>query len=184
MNYYHMITIEGSGFCALLHWSTLSHKKCTPQQHQHSHVCCCYPIKLALLLVVDAWLIVASTSTPIISYACASVFGELFIRGQCASDLAELPVRVIWQRNCLSVDSVPVIWQNCIMSVDSVPVIRQNCLWYVDERASDMAELAVPVILVPVILQNCLYVVERASDLADLPLPVIWQIACLWKVCQ
>ena len=47
-----------------------------------------------------------------------------------ASDLAELPVPVIWQ-NCLSVDSVPVIWQNCL---------------HVEERASDLAELHVPVI--------------------------------------
>jgi hypothetical protein len=56
---------------------------------------------------------------------------------ECASDLAELPVPVIWQ-NCLSVESgecasdlaelpVPVIWQNCL-SVDSVPVIWKNCL--------------------------------------------------------
>jgi len=85
-----------------------------------------------------------------------------------ASDLAELPNPVIWQ-NCLYVDSVPVncqnclylcgqcasdlaelfavpvIWQNCL-SMDSVPVIWQNCL-YVEERASDLAELVVPVIL-------------------------------------
>ena len=31
-----------------------------------------------------------------------------------ASDLAGLPVPVIWQ-NCLSGDSVPVIWQNCLL---------------------------------------------------------------------
>ena len=49
---------------------------------------------------------------------------------ECAGDLAETPVPVIWQ-NCLSVDSVPVIWQNCL---------------YVEEHASDLAELPVPVI--------------------------------------
>ena len=42
-----------------------------------------------------------------------------------ASDLAELPVPVIWQ-NCLSVDSVPLIWQNNL---------------HVEEQASDLAEL-------------------------------------------
>ena len=31
-----------------------------------------------------------------------------------ASELAELPVPVIWWQNCLSVDSGPVIWQNCL----------------------------------------------------------------------
>jgi hypothetical protein len=49
------------------------------------------------------------------------------------------------------------------------------------ERASDLAELVVPVIWqnclsvdsLPVIWQNCLYVEERASDLAELPVPVI-----------
>ena len=56
---------------------------------------------------------------------------------ECASDLAELPVPVIWQK-CLSVDSVPVIWQNCM---------------YVEEGASDLARLPV-------------HVEERASDLA------------------
>ena len=68
---------------------------------------------------------------------------------------------VIWQ-NCLSVDSVPLIWQN-----------RQH----VEEIASNLAELPVPVIWqnclsvdsVPVIWQNCLYVEEGASDLAELP---------------
>ena len=30
-----------------------------------------------------------------------------------SSDLAELPVPVIWQ-NCMYVDSVPVIWLNCL----------------------------------------------------------------------
>ena len=54
---------------------------------------------------------------------------------ECASDLAELPVPMIWQ-NCLSVDSVPLIWQNCLS---------------VDKHASDLAELPVPVIW-----QNCL----------------------------
>ena len=44
-----------------------------------------------------------------------------------ASDLAEVPVSLIWQ-NCLYVDSVSVIWQNCL---------------YVEERASDLAELPV-----------------------------------------
>ena len=53
----------------------------------------------------------------------------------------------------------------------------QNCL-YVEQGASDLAELPVPVILqnclsvdsVPLIWQkNCLYVEERASDLAELP---------------
>jgi hypothetical protein len=47
----------------------------------------------------------------------------------------------------------------------------------VDEHASDLAELPVPVILqkclsvdsVPVILQNCLSVAECASDLAESP---------------
>ena len=43
---------------------------------------------------------------------------------KCASDLAELPVPVIWQ-NCLSVDSVPVIWQKCL---------------HMEERASYLAE--------------------------------------------
>ena len=81
---------------------------------------------------------------------CSSDLAELSVCGQCASDfLAELPVAVIWQ-NCLSVDSVPVIWQNCL---------------YVEERASDLAEFAVPVIWqrraymwrsMPVIWQNCL----------------------------
>jgi hypothetical protein len=56
---------------------------------------------------------------------------------ECASDLAELPLPVIWQK-CLSVDSVPVIWQNCM---------------YVEEGASDLARLPVQV-------------EERASDLA------------------
>ena len=42
-----------------------------------------------------------------------------------ASDLAELPVPVIWQ-NCLPVGSVPVIWQSCL---------------FVEERASDLAEI-------------------------------------------
>ena len=56
----------------------------------------------------------------------------------------------------------PQTWQNCLC-VDSMPVVRQNCL-YVEERASDLAELPVPVIWqnhlyvdsVPVIWQNCL----------------------------
>ena len=60
---------------------------------------------------------------------------QWFGRIACASDLAELPVLVIWQ-NCLSVDSVPVIWQDCL---------------HVDKHASDLAELPVPVIW-----QNCL----------------------------
>jgi hypothetical protein len=51
-----------------------------------------------------------------------------------ASDLAELPVPVIWQ-NCLSGESVPLIGQNS---------------HYVEERASDLAELPVSVIW-----QNC-----------------------------
>jgi len=58
---------------------------------------------------------------------------------KCASDLAEYPVQVIWQK-FLSVGSVPVIWQNCL---------------YVVERASDLAELSV--------CGHC------ASDLAGLP---------------
>ena len=71
---------------------------------------------------------------------------------------------LIWQQNCLSVDTVPVIWQNCL---------------YVEERESaGFAELPVPVIwqnclsvdsAVPVIWQSCLYVEERARDLAELP---------------
>ena len=48
-----------------------------------------------------------------------------------SSDLAELPVPVIWQ-NCLSADSVPVIWQNCLYveehAINVLPVIWQNCL--------------------------------------------------------
>ncbi len=62
-------------------------------------------------------------------------------------------------------------------------MIWQNCL-YVEECASDLAELPLPVILwnclwsvdsVSVIWQNCLYVEECASDLAELPVPpVIW----------
>ena len=44
-----------------------------------------------------------------------------------ASDLADLPVPVIWQ-NCLSVDSAPVIWQNRL---------------YLEEHAIDLAELPV-----------------------------------------
>ena len=44
-----------------------------------------------------------------------------------ASDLAELPVQVIWQ-NCLYADTVPVIWQNCL---------------YLEKHASDLAELSV-----------------------------------------
>ena len=46
-----------------------------------------------------------------------------------ASDLAELPVPVIWQ-SCLCVDSLPVIWQlpSCL-SVEEVSLIWQrNCL--------------------------------------------------------
>jgi hypothetical protein len=62
-----------------------------------------------------------------------------------ASDLAELPVSLIWQ-NCLSVETVPVIWQNSLL---------------VEECASDLAELSV--------------FGQRASDLAELPVPVIWQ---------
>ncbi len=59
---------------------------------------------------------------------------------ECASDLAELPVPVIW-RNLLSVDSVPVtvIWQNSL---------------HVEECANDVAALPVPVIW----QNNCLYV--------------------------
>jgi hypothetical protein len=56
----------------------------------------------------------------------------LYLCGEHASDLAEL-------------FAVPVIWQNCL-SMDSVPVIWQNCCLYVEERASDLAELVVPVI--------------------------------------
>ena len=47
-----------------------------------------------------------------------------------ASDLAELPVPVIWQ-NCVYLDSVPVIWQNSLLE---------------EVSASDLAELPVPVI--------------------------------------
>ena len=63
---------------------------------------------------------------------------------------------------------VPVIWQNFLS-------VWQNCL-YIEEHASDLADLRVPVIwqnclyvdsAVPVIWQNCLYSV-----------PVIWQNAC------
>jgi hypothetical protein len=43
-----------------------------------------------------------------------------------ASDLAELPVPVIWQ-NCLSVDSVPVIWQNSLHMEECASDL-QNCL--------------------------------------------------------
>ena len=42
-------------------------------------------------------------------------------------------------------------------------MILKNCL-YVEESASDLLEL-----VVPVIWQDCLYVEERASDLAELP---------------
>jgi hypothetical protein len=93
--------------------------------------------------------------------ACASDSAELSVCGHSvpiwqnnlhveerASDIAELPVPVIWQ-NCLSMDSVPVIWQN---------------IQYVEEHASDLAEMPVPVIW-----QNCLSVEEHASDLAELP---------------
>ena len=63
---------------------------------------------------------------------------------------------------------VPVIWQNFLS-------VWQNCL-YIEEHASDLEELPVPLIRknhlyvdsVPVIIwQNCLYSV-----------PVIWQNAC------
>jgi hypothetical protein len=66
---------------------------------------------------------------------------------------------------------------------------------HVEEHASVLAELPVPVILqnclyvdtVPVIWQNNLHVEEHASDLAELPVPVIWQ-NCLYlksvPVCQ
>ncbi len=68
-----------------------------------------------------------------------------------------------------------VIWQDCV-SIESVPVIWQNHL-YMEEYASDLAELPVPVIWqnclpvgsVPVIWQSCLFVEERASDLAEIP---------------
>jgi hypothetical protein len=71
---------------------------------------------------------------------------------ECASDLAELPV--------------PLIWQNCLWSVDSVPVIWQNSQ-YVWECASDLAEL----LFVRIV---CLWT-QCASDLTELPVPVIWQ---------
>ena len=78
----------------------------------------------------------------------ASDLAELSVCGQCASDtLAELPV--------------PVIRQN-FLSVDNVQMILQNCL-HVEEIASDLAELPVPVIC-----QICLHVDECASDLAEL----------------
>ena len=59
----------------------------------------------------------------------------------------------------------------------------QNCSLHVEEHASDLAEMLVPVIWqnclsvdsVPVIWQNCMYVEEHASDLARLPVPVILQ---------
>ena len=93
-----------------------------------------------------------------------------------ASDLAELPVPVIWQ-NCLSVDSVPMIGRLSCARIAcmrrSVPVIWQKSL-LLEERANALAELPVPVIWqnslsvesVPVIWQNSQYVEERASDLA------------------
>ena len=58
-----------------------------------------------------------------------------------ASDLAELPVPVIWQ-NCLNVDTVPLIWQ-------------RNCL-YVEKQARKLSELPA----MPVIWQNCFLYVE------------------------
>ena len=109
-----------------------------------------------------------------------------------ASDLAKLPLPVIWQ-NCLSVDSVPVIWQKsqhhveeCASDLAELPVpviLAELSVW--GECASDLAELPVPVIwlnclsvesAVPVIWQNCQHVEEeRASDLAEVPVAVIWQ---------
>ena len=44
----------------------------------------------------------------------------------------------------------------------------------VEEHASDLAELPVPVIW-----QNCLHVDKHASDLAELPVPVFGRIVCL-----
>jgi hypothetical protein len=55
---------------------------------------------------------------------------------ESASDLAELPV--------------PVIWMNCMYELASdlaklpaVPVIRQNCLLVVEECTGDLADLSV-----------------------------------------
>ena len=59
-----------------------------------------------------------------------SVSGFLAFPPKIEVPATPLPVPVIWQ-NCLSVDSVPVIWQNCL---------------YVEECASDLAEVPVPVI--------------------------------------
>jgi hypothetical protein len=59
---------------------------------------------------------------------------ELSVSGQCASDLEELPVPVIWQNN-LHVEELA----NDLAELP-VPVIWQNCL-YVEEHASDLAEL-------------------------------------------
>ncbi len=106
-----------------------------------------------------------------------------------ASDLAELPVPVIWQ-NCLSVDSVPVIWQNSpyveegTSDLAELPFGRIVCLW--TQCASDLAEMPVPMI----IWQKSLHVEEHASDFAQLPVPVIWQNNSAsqgppaWTVCQ
>jgi hypothetical protein len=78
----------------------------------------------------------------------ASDLAELSVCGHCASDVAELPV--------------PVIWQNCLFVVDCVPVIWQNCL-HVEECASALAELPVPVMAELSVCGQC------ASDLAELP---------------
>ena len=71
-----------------------------------------------------------------------------------------------------------MIWQNCL-SVDCVPVIWQN-IQYVEECASDLAEVPVPMI----IWQKSLHVEEHVSDLAELPVPVIWQKRLSGDMCQ
>ena len=68
----------------------------------------------------------------------------------CASDLAELPVPVIWQ-NCLYMEE-----RASNLAELPVPVILQQCL-HVEERASGLAELPV--------CGQCF-----ASYLAELPL--------------
>jgi hypothetical protein len=73
---------------------------------------------------------------------------------------------------------------NCAKSLAHCLQNDKNCL-YVEERASDLAEMAVPVIW-----QNSLNVEEHASDLAELPVPVIWQnclsvdsVSVIWHNC-
>ncbi len=101
----------------------------------------------------------------VIWQSCLSVDSALPV-----ADLAKLPVcgrafqgfgriacmwrsvLLIWQQNCLSVDTVPVIWQNCLYvgERESARFAELQCC------ASDLAELSV-------CGQYC------ASDLAELP---------------